>query len=60
MITNKENLVNQIKIVGTLLADEENVETKMMIESLFCLNQMINIELSNRLCVKNVFEALTK
>jgi hypothetical protein len=58
-ITNKQNLIQQLEIVQSLLNNEEIAETKMIIESLFALEQMVNSELQNRLCCEKVFKAIS-
>ena len=57
-ITNKQNLIQQLEIVQSLLNNEEIAETKMIVESLFALEQMVNYELQNRLCCEKVFKAI--
>lgn len=57
-ITNKQNLIKQLATVQNLLNNEEIAETKMIVESLFALEQMVNSELQNRLCCENVFKAI--
>lgn len=57
-ITNKQNLIKQLAIVQNLLNNEEIAETKMIVESLFALEQMVNLELQNRLCCEKVFKAI--
>ena len=57
-ITNKQNLIQQLEIVQSLLNNEEIAETKMIVESLFALEQMVNSELKNRLCCEKVFKAI--
>jgi hypothetical protein len=57
-ITNKQNLIQQLEIVQSLLNNEEIAETKMIVESLFALEQMVNSELQNRLCCEKVFKAI--
>ena len=58
-ITNKENLILQLSVVGKLLSDEENAEPKMIVESMFCLQQMIGAELIDWLCRENIYKALS-
>ena len=58
-ITNKQNLIKQLAIVQSLLNNEEIAETKMIIESLFALEQMVNSELQNRLCCEKVFKSIS-
>jgi hypothetical protein len=58
-ITNKQNLIKQLATVQNLLNNEEIAETKMIVESLFALEQMVNLELQNRLCCKKVFKAIS-
>ena len=58
-ITNKENLISQLAVVHHLLSDEENSEQKMIIESMFALQQMIGAELINRLCRENIYKVLS-
>lgn len=57
-ITNKQNLIKQLATVQNLLNNEEIAETKMIVESLFALEQMVNSELQNRLCCEKVFKAI--
>ena len=58
-ITNKQNLLRMLDEVRSLLENEESSEKKMIIESMFCLEQMISFELSNRLCREEVFKAIS-
>jgi hypothetical protein len=58
-ITNKQNLLRMLDEVRSLLDNEESSEKKMIIESMFCLEQMISSELSNRLCREEVFKAIS-
>lgn len=57
-ITNKQNLIKQLATVQNLLNNEEIAETKMIVESLFAPEQMVNSELQNRLCCEKVFKAI--
>ena len=58
-ITNKENLIRELDVLRNLLAEKENEDHKAIVESMFCVQQMITRELIDRLCKKNVFESLT-
>jgi hypothetical protein len=58
-ITNKQNLLRMLDEVRSLLENEESSEKKMIIESMFCLEQMISAELSNRLSREEVFKAIS-
>lgn len=58
-ITNKENLISQLDAVRKILSDEEKYEPKMIVESMFALQRMVNCELINRLCCPDVFDVLT-
>ena len=59
-ISDKQNLINQLDAVRSMLIGEKRAEVKLLVEGMFCLQSMINSWLVKSVCRKKVFWILQK
>lgn len=59
-ISDKQNLINQLDAMRSMLIDEKRAEVKLLVEGMFCLQSMINSWLVKSVCRKKVFGILQK